>query len=597
MYATVIIINRPESYNSFMFFYQLAFCIPFLILLFIGIRRKYNMYRWLTIMMVASFFFLLGTRFSTFTITDWSALLSNGTWPGTTHKFALGGLIFAFAGVLLAKKLLKFNKAVLRLYSWVLPLGLAIQKLGCLFSGCCFGRVTEMPWGIRYAAGTVPYYDHFVSGLISRGAETSLPVHPVQIYQIIAYLAIVFIVIFFRTRLRNPRSIVFLSLGLLFLFRFLIEGFIDHQATIFGGNIYAGLKVIQWLCLIITIFIAVFFLRSERRLSEPEREVGPNASRLVPLFLMVFITLTFILLRNVFTKVELIAFNIRFLLISCLMLVFTLNEISVPRLRLATGFIILLPLLLLSQTLPQEGDDFITKHKIMGSATLGHYYNQIRYNPHEGSCGTTYDRIAYENKYFSMGAAYSVTGRKDFQNYEYGGFLTGAYITEREISTNISKNIPLVVASPFAEYNWHWLGLGAILNIGYVPYLPLQPYDSYIVPDKNHKITPLMPGFMARVGPYNWFDARLKFSYGFPQALPTKLWDISLGTGFGMKTGSGIRIGTTLPLEESYYFEGKYFFNDRFILSTTYLFGRNYFIEGTTNNEFTLGFGYLFDKN
>jgi len=75
-------------------------------------------------MMAASFCFLLGTRFSTFTMDDWSALFRDGAWPLTKHKFALGGLVFALVGVVLSKKLLGFNRPVLRLYAWVLPIGL-----------------------------------------------------------------------------------------------------------------------------------------------------------------------------------------------------------------------------------------------------------------------------------------------------------------------------------------------------------------------------------------------------------------------------------------------------------------------------------------
>jgi len=90
MNICLITISRLEAYNSFLLFYQLAFIIPFLILIVTGIRRKYDMSRWLAIMMVTSFCFLLGTRFSTFTLDDWSALFRDGIWPVAYHKFALG---------------------------------------------------------------------------------------------------------------------------------------------------------------------------------------------------------------------------------------------------------------------------------------------------------------------------------------------------------------------------------------------------------------------------------------------------------------------------------------------------------------------------
>lgn len=86
------------------------------------------------------------------------------------------------------------------------------------------------------------------------------------------------------------------------------------------------------------------------------------------------------------------------------------------------------------------------------------------------------------------------------------------------------------------------------------------------------------------------------FSYGYPEPLPTKLWDLSLGTGLGMKYGSGIRIGTTFPLDESIYFRGNLLFNDKAGLSIMYMHRKNYFTDAGTNNELSLGFSYLLDK-
>ncbi|HER07277.1 MAG TPA: hypothetical protein ENO20_00055 [Bacteroides sp.] len=600
MNESFIVISRPGAYNSFLLFYQIGFIVPFLILLITGIRNKYHMTRWLAMMMVASFFFLAGTRFSTFTLDEWSALLKDGTWPGTFHRFALGGLCFALGGVLLAKRALGFTRPVLRLYAWVLPIGLAIQKAGCLLSGCCFGTVTGLPWGISYAAGTIPYHDHLVSGLISSGSACSLPVHPVQVYQIFAYLAITASVLFCRNKLRNPRSVVFLSLGLLFLFRFILEFFTDRQATIVGGDVVAGLKLLQWFCLIITIICLSFFLRWERRVRTARTEAGEGFPVFVAPGVVLLITLCFIALHRAFSNEELMAFNIRFLVTTILMVPFLLRDIPLPRLRPAAVLLLLLPVLLISQTYPEGDTAFIQERRISAGTAWGHYFNKIRYNPHSSYCGTVYDWIEYENNYYSVGAGYSVTGWKGYRHYRYGGYLTGGAFTEKNISTGRSVTSPLVIASPFAEYNWHWLGLGADVKIGYVPYIPLSSYDSHLEPDKNHKITPVMPGFLARLGPYEWMDARLKFSYGFPEPLPSALWDLSLGTGFGLKNGSGIRIGTTLPLN-MYYFRGEYLFKDKLSLSITYLH-RKYddyyfnYIDAVNNNEFTLGFSYLIDK-
>ncbi len=35
--------------------------------------------------------------------------------------------------------------------SATLPFGLALGRVGCFFAGCCYGRPTELPWGIVYS--------------------------------------------------------------------------------------------------------------------------------------------------------------------------------------------------------------------------------------------------------------------------------------------------------------------------------------------------------------------------------------------------------------------------------------------------------------
>ncbi len=596
MNESIIVISRPGAYNSFLLFYQIGFIIPFLILLITGIRNKYNMASWLAMMMVASFFFLAGTRFSTFTMDDWATLLKDGSWPVTYHRFALGGLCFALGGVLLAKKVLGFTQPVLRLYAWVLPIGLAVQKVGCLLSGCCFGTVTGLPWGISYAAGTIPYYDHLVSGLIDTGSVCSLPVHPVQIYQALAYLAITVTVLTVRNRLKNSRSVVPLSLGLLFLFRFILEFFTDRQATIVGGDVVAGLKLLQWGCMAVAIACLLFFLRSERRVWPARAEARTGSPVLVAPGLALFVTVCFIALHRAFSGAELMAFHIRFLVTTILMVFFLPREIPVPRLRPASVLLLFLPVLMISQTYPEGDTVFIRERRISAGGSFGHYYNQIRYNPHEGWCGTEYDKIPYENNFYAFGAGYTVTEWKGYQHYRYGAFLTGGALTETNMSTGRSVTRPLVIASPFAEYNWHWAGLGAGLKIGNVPYIPLSPYDTRLAPDMNHKMTYVMPGFVARLGPYEWLDARVKFSYGFPEPLPSRLVDLSVGTGFGMKNGSGIRLGTTIPLDFNIYFRGEYLFRDRIGLSIMYMHGENIFLENEKNNEFSLGLNYVIGK-
>lgn len=49
-----------------------------------------------------------------------------------------------------------------------IALGHVFGRIGCLMTGCCYGRPTELPWAIRFPS------EHWTAGV---------PVHPTQIYE------------------------------------------------------------------------------------------------------------------------------------------------------------------------------------------------------------------------------------------------------------------------------------------------------------------------------------------------------------------------------------------------------------------------------
>jgi phosphatidylglycerol:prolipoprotein diacylglycerol transferase len=65
----------------------------------------------------------------------------------------------------------------------VIPVGLGFGRMGCLLGGCCFGKISEVPWALVFPPHSVASQTHFERQLLPSPVEASLPVHPTQIYE------------------------------------------------------------------------------------------------------------------------------------------------------------------------------------------------------------------------------------------------------------------------------------------------------------------------------------------------------------------------------------------------------------------------------
>lgn len=101
-----------------------------------------------------------------------------------------GGLI---TGVAVAYSYLK--KRTLHVDRWLdrasLPLGLAyaVGRIGCFFNGCCYGRVCELPWAVKFPS-------HIGFGM------ALLPRHPTQLYATILEMIAIFTLLYLEKRRR-----------------------------------------------------------------------------------------------------------------------------------------------------------------------------------------------------------------------------------------------------------------------------------------------------------------------------------------------------------------------------------------------------------
>jgi prolipoprotein diacylglyceryltransferase len=76
-----------------------------------------------------------------------------------------------------------------------IPIGVALvfARLGCFMAGCDYGKVSSLPWAVRFPAGSPAWHDQLRAGLIPAGRLESLPVHPTQLYEAALGILIVFV--------------------------------------------------------------------------------------------------------------------------------------------------------------------------------------------------------------------------------------------------------------------------------------------------------------------------------------------------------------------------------------------------------------------
>jgi len=125
-----------------------------------------------------------------------------------------------------------------------IALGQAIGRQGCFAAGCCWGKPTHLPWGVRFSA-----LGHQITGV-----PIDADIHPTQLYESFAALVIFFFLLRLHKRKRFSGQVILFYAVLYSITRFLIE-FVrdDPRGDIAGLTTLTGLSTSQLISLIIGI--------------------------------------------------------------------------------------------------------------------------------------------------------------------------------------------------------------------------------------------------------------------------------------------------------------------------------------------------------
>ncbi len=125
-----------------------------------------------------------------------------------------------------------------------IAIGNFFGRQGCFAAGCCWGKPTDLPWGVKFTE-----LGHEITGV-----PINAHLHPTQLYESFAMLLVFLFLLWLHKRKRFDGQVVLLY-GLLYsVVRFSIE-FVrdDPRGDIFGLTTLTGLSTSQLISIVIGI--------------------------------------------------------------------------------------------------------------------------------------------------------------------------------------------------------------------------------------------------------------------------------------------------------------------------------------------------------
>lgn len=130
-----------------------------------------------------------------------------------------------------------------------IALGQAVGRIGCLMAGCCYGAPTDLPWGVTFT-------DPLAAS--NTGAPLDVSLHPTQLYESGAALAILGLLLLAERRGPLPPGRTFWTYLLLYpAARFGIELFRGDPR----GAVFEILSTSQFVSLLLVPLAVVMLLR------------------------------------------------------------------------------------------------------------------------------------------------------------------------------------------------------------------------------------------------------------------------------------------------------------------------------------------------
>jgi phosphatidylglycerol:prolipoprotein diacylglycerol transferase len=187
-----------------------------------------------------------------YVLINWSAFRHD---PFEIVRIWHGGLVFygGFIGALIAalwyikRKGLPLLKTA-DIMAPSIAFGQFVGRIGCFFSGCCYGKTCDLPWAVIFT---------HTESLAPKG----VPLHPTQLYSALNSL-LIFLVLVGLKRIKGFGGQIFMAYVLLYgVTRFILERFRGDERCMFIEGMLSTSQLIGLIMAVIAIAMMVILRR------------------------------------------------------------------------------------------------------------------------------------------------------------------------------------------------------------------------------------------------------------------------------------------------------------------------------------------------
>lgn len=153
-----------------------------------------------------------------------------------------------------------------------IAIGNFFGRQGCFAAGCCWGKPTSLPWGVKFTEA-----GHEITGV-----PTDTHLHPTQLYESFAMLLVFLFLLWLHKRKRFSGQVILAYALIYSIIRFAIE-FVrdDPRGDVFGLTTLTGLSTSQMISLVIGITALIVLIVRRRRAQQVAKtdELVANGAR------------------------------------------------------------------------------------------------------------------------------------------------------------------------------------------------------------------------------------------------------------------------------------------------------------------------------